>query len=44
MPNPYRCRMCSGSCSLACADAVDDVIRYDTSDDVAAFIVEPDHR
>jgi len=41
MPNPYRCRMCSGSCSLACADAVDDVIRYDTSDDVAAFIVEP---
>jgi 4-aminobutyrate aminotransferase / (S)-3-amino-2-methylpropionate transaminase / 5-aminovalerate transaminase len=40
-PNPYRCRMCSGKCSLACADAVDDVIRYDTSDDVAAFIVEP---
>ena len=40
-PNPYRCRMCSGSCSLACADAVDDVIRYDTSDDVAAFIIEP---
>jgi 4-aminobutyrate aminotransferase-like enzyme len=40
-PNPYRCRMCSGTCSLACADAVDDVIRYDTSDDVAAFIIEP---
>jgi 4-aminobutyrate aminotransferase/(S)-3-amino-2-methylpropionate transaminase len=40
-PNPYRCRMCSGSCSLACADVVDDVIRYETSDDVAAFIVEP---
>ena len=40
-PNPYRCRMCSGSCSLACADAVEDVIRYDTSDDVAAFIIEP---
>jgi 4-aminobutyrate aminotransferase-like enzyme len=40
-PNPYRCRMCSGSCSLACADVVDDVIRYDTSDDVAAFIIEP---
>jgi 4-aminobutyrate aminotransferase / (S)-3-amino-2-methylpropionate transaminase / 5-aminovalerate transaminase len=40
-PNPYRCRMCSGKCSLACADAVDDVIRYDTSDDVAAMIVEP---
>ena len=40
-PNPYRCRMCSGTCSLACADAVEDVIRYDTSDDVAAFLVEP---
>src|ERR1700683_717731 len=40
-PNPYRCRMCSGSCSLACADAVEDTIRYDTSDDVAAFLVEP---
>jgi len=40
-PNPYRCRMCSGTCSLACADVVDDVIRYDTTDDVAAFIVEP---
>jgi 4-aminobutyrate aminotransferase / (S)-3-amino-2-methylpropionate transaminase / 5-aminovalerate transaminase len=40
-PNPYRCRMCSGSCSLACADAVEDTIRYDTSDDVAAFIIEP---
>src|SRR6202051_2429402 len=41
MPNPYRCRRWSGSCSLACADAVEDTIRYDTSDDVAAFIVEP---
>jgi 4-aminobutyrate aminotransferase / (S)-3-amino-2-methylpropionate transaminase / 5-aminovalerate transaminase len=33
--------MCSGGCSLACADSVEDTIRYDTSDDVAAFIVEP---
>jgi 4-aminobutyrate aminotransferase len=41
VPNPYRCRMCAGSCSLACADAVEDTIRYETSDDVAAFIVEP---
>ena len=40
-PNPYRCRMCSGSCSLACADTVADTIRYETSDDVAAFIIEP---
>jgi 4-aminobutyrate aminotransferase/(S)-3-amino-2-methylpropionate transaminase len=40
-PNPYRCRMCRGSCTLACADAVEDVIRYETSADVAAFIAEP---
>lgn len=40
-PNPYRCRFCSGSCSLACADAVEDVFRYQTSGDVAAFIAEP---
>jgi 4-aminobutyrate aminotransferase-like enzyme len=33
--------MCSGTCSLACADVVEDTIRYDTSDDVAAFIIEP---
>ncbi|HEY6377722.1 MAG TPA: aspartate aminotransferase family protein [Candidatus Dormibacteraeota bacterium] len=41
VPNPYRCRMCTGTCTLACADAVEDTIRYETSDDVAAFIVEP---
>ena len=41
VPNPYRCRMCAGRCTLACADAVEDTIRYETSDDVAAFIVEP---
>ena len=40
-PHPYRCRMCSGRCTLACADAVEDTIRYDTSGDVAAMIVEP---
>jgi 4-aminobutyrate aminotransferase / (S)-3-amino-2-methylpropionate transaminase / 5-aminovalerate transaminase len=40
-PHAYRCRMCNGSCTLACADAVEDVIRYETSGDVAAMIVEP---
>ena len=40
-PYPYRCRMCSGTCTLACADSVEDAIRYDTSGDVAAMIVEP---
>ena len=40
-PHPYRCRLCSGRCTLACADAVADVIDYQTSGDVAAFIAEP---
>jgi 4-aminobutyrate aminotransferase len=41
VPYQYRCRYCNGSCSLACADAVEDVIKYETSGDVAAFIAEP---
>ncbi|HEY8675201.1 MAG TPA: aspartate aminotransferase family protein [Candidatus Dormibacteraeota bacterium] len=36
-----RCRMCGGPCTLRCADAVEDVINYQTSGDVAAFIAEP---
>ncbi|MDP9382543.1 MAG: aspartate aminotransferase family protein [Chloroflexota bacterium] len=40
-PNPYRCRFCSGCCTLACADSVEDVFKYQTSGDVAAFIAEP---
>lgn len=42
-PYCYRCpfKMERDSCGLACADAVEDVIRYQTSGDVAAFIVEP---
>ena len=40
-PNAYRCRFCSGHCNLACADAVEDVLEYETSGDVAAFIAEP---
>ncbi len=40
-PNPYRCRFCDGNCTLGCADAVEDVIRYQTAGDVAAFIAEP---
>jgi 4-aminobutyrate aminotransferase/(S)-3-amino-2-methylpropionate transaminase len=40
-PHPYRCRYCSGTCNLACADAVEDVIAYNTSNDVAAFLAEP---
>lgn len=40
-PHAYRCRFCQGSCTLACADAVEDTIRYETSGEVAAFIAEP---
>lgn len=42
-PYPYRCSFCrtAGACTLACADAVEDVIKYQTSGDVAAFVVEP---
>ncbi|MEO8897295.1 MAG: aspartate aminotransferase family protein [Candidatus Dormibacter sp.] len=40
-PNPSRCRMCDGRCNLRCADAVEDVIDYQTAGSVAAFIAEP---
>jgi 4-aminobutyrate aminotransferase len=40
-PHAYRCRFCRGECTLACADAVEDVIRYQTGGDIAAFIAEP---
>ncbi|MGH7775690.1 MAG: aspartate aminotransferase family protein [Candidatus Dormibacterales bacterium] len=40
-PHPYRCRLCRGTCTLACADAVEEVIDYQTAGDVAAFIAEP---
>ncbi len=40
-PYSYRCRYCTGKCDLACADALEDVLRYQTSGDVAAFIAEP---
>lgn len=42
-PYCYRCplKLEPASCGLACADAVEDVIRLQTSGDVAAFIVEP---
>jgi 4-aminobutyrate aminotransferase/(S)-3-amino-2-methylpropionate transaminase len=39
--HPTRCRTCGGRCTLRCADAVEDVINYHTSGNVAAFIAEP---
>ncbi len=42
-PYCYRCplKLKPETCGLACADAVEDVIRNQTSGDVAAFLVEP---
>lgn len=42
-PYCYRCplKLESQSCGLACADAVEDTVRFQTSGDVAAFVVEP---
>src|SRR5579883_1780163 len=42
-PYCYRCplKLEPSSCGLACAEAVEDVMRTQTSGDVAAFIVEP---
>jgi len=42
-PYCYRCplKLEPQSCGLACADAVEDTFRFQTSGDVAAFVVEP---
>lgn len=44
-PTPYCYRCPFGksysNCNLECAKAVEDVFKYDTSDNVAAFIAEP---
>jgi 4-aminobutyrate aminotransferase/(S)-3-amino-2-methylpropionate transaminase len=42
-PYCYRCPfgLHPDKCGLKCADAFDDVVRYQTSGDVAAFVVEP---
>ncbi len=43
VPYCYRClfRMQYPQCGLACAEALEDVFRFQTSEDVAAFIAEP---
>ncbi|MDP6719196.1 MAG: aminotransferase class III-fold pyridoxal phosphate-dependent enzyme [Pirellulaceae bacterium] len=42
-PYQYRCRFCSGqnACDQRCADDIDEVIRVEGPDHVAAVIVEP---
>ncbi|MEY4362078.1 MAG: hypothetical protein RL391_1384, partial [Actinomycetota bacterium] len=39
--NAYRCEMCSGSCSLACADDLETVILREGPETVAMVIMEP---
>lgn len=43
IPYCYRCplRLSYPKCGVACAHAVEDIIRYNTSGNVAAFIAEP---
>src|SRR6267142_1951849 len=42
-PDPYRCEFCSreSSCTMACADEFDRVIRMEGPESVAAVILEP---
>lgn len=40
-PYPFRCRSCSGTCSLACADDIESVIEMEGPDTVAAVFLEP---
>lgn len=38
----YRCRFCTfPDCNLSCANVLEDVLKYETSDDIAAFVAEP---
>ena len=39
--NAYRCDMCTGSCSLACADDIEQVILREGPESVAMVILEP---
>ena len=42
-PYPYRCELpgCGKTCTLACAEALDEIIRREGAGSVAAFIAEP---
>ena len=39
--NAYRCEMCSGTCSLACADDIEAVIEREGPETIAMLILEP---
>lgn len=38
---PLRCALCAGTCTLACADALEEVILREGPETVAAFVAEP---
>jgi taurine-pyruvate aminotransferase len=40
-PYEYRCRLCAGSCTLACADELEGVVAVEGASRVAAIIAEP---
>ena len=39
--NPYRCIHCTGTCNLGCARSIEETIKYEDPDSIAAMIVEP---
>ncbi len=38
---PYRCSLCTGTCSLSCADDIERVIEMEGPETIAAVILEP---
>jgi len=40
-PDEYRCHLCAGRCSLACAGEIDRTIQWELPETVAGVIVEP---
>ncbi|MEV0307961.1 aminotransferase [Nonomuraea fuscirosea] len=40
-PDPYRCHLCEGGCTLRCAGEVERVLRFELPETVAAVIAEP---
>ena len=39
--NPFRCLHCSKTCNLGCARSIEETIKYEDPDSIAAIIVEP---
>jgi taurine-pyruvate aminotransferase len=40
-PDEYRCHLCAGRCSLACAGEIDRTVQWELPETIAGVIVEP---